>query len=180
MQSRKLWRYAINKSLQESSDSSSPYLNNGEIHFVWTPRTVPKLAYVVSEIMNVVKRKQASEHVSPQALSYKDVVLARRDSVTDHVKATRKLLRQYSSKLVHVPGRLDSESEPLLPLAQARTQADDVDKQASPSKSIKAFPMPMKEGNPGLKQWMSSGSPKQVANYDTPMRKESSDDDDDA
>ena len=163
--------------MQESSDSFSPYLNNGEIHCVWTPTTVSKLAYVVTEIMNEVKRKQASVPASPHQQTYKDVVSARRDNVRDHVEAIRKLLQRYSSKLVNVPGRLDSESEPLFPLAPVRTQADDVDKQAFPLKSIEAFPMPKKEGRQEPKEWVSSESPKQASNYDASemaMIKESS------
>ena len=152
--------------MEESSESFSPYLNNGESHCVWIPKRVPKLAYVVRGIMREVKRKQASKPASPRKHSYKDVVLARRDSVRDHVEATRNYLRQYSSKLINVP-----ESEPFFPLTQAHTQAADVDKQASPSK--------LKEGIQGPEEWISSGSPKRAAKYDTSetiMEKESSND----
>ena len=86
----------------EQPPESSLYLKDGESHFVWTPEQVPKLAYVVSEVIERARR--GSQHgitASPQKVdSPKRILLARQSEVLNCVNTTRSLLRKLSSKLL--------------------------------------------------------------------------------
>ena len=122
----------------EQSPESSLYLKDGESHFVWTPKQVPKLAYVVSEVIERARR--GSQHgitASPQKVdSPKRILLARQSEVLNRVNTTRALLRKLSSKLLIEEG--ESLTKSYFPLAEFTDEDEGIQTEKLPTSPQRA------------------------------------------
>ena len=123
----------------EQSPESSLYLKDGESHSVWTPKQVPKLAYIVSEMME--RARQGSQHGATASFrnvdSPKRILLARQNDVLNRVNTTRARLRKLPSKPHFEEGK--SQARSYFPLGDLPDKEEGVQTEKHHSSPLRAL-----------------------------------------
>ena len=124
--------------VMEQSPKSSFYLKDGESHSVWTPKQVPKLAYIVSEMMERARR--GSQHGATASFQKVDaskrILLARQNDVLNRVNTTRARLRKLSTNLLFEEG--ESQAKSYFPLAEVPDKEEGIQTEKHPSSPLRA------------------------------------------